>query len=250
LRAGKHVFCEKPMALAVKDCKRMVAAAERADRQLLIGHVLPFVPEYAWACKVIASGKYGALRGGSFRRVISDPAWLRHYWNADVVGGPMLDLHIHDAHLIRMLFGMPVSVSTAGRMRGDLAEFWTTQFQYDNNVAVTATSGTIDQQGRPFGHGFEIHLDRATLVFEFAVMGKEGKYLCEPTILDDRGGARQVSLSDGDSMISFETELKQVVRAIRTGEGSPILGCELARDAVLLCQRQTESLRKGRPVRI
>lgn len=44
LRAGKHVFCEKPMALTLADCRRMVAAAKKAKRQLLIGHVLPFCP--------------------------------------------------------------------------------------------------------------------------------------------------------------------------------------------------------------
>ena len=73
LQAGKHVFCEKPMALAVGDCDRMVAAASEADRNLMIGHVLPFFPEYAWALREIRSGKHGRLLGGSFTRVISDP---------------------------------------------------------------------------------------------------------------------------------------------------------------------------------
>jgi predicted dehydrogenase len=67
-RAGKHVFCEKPMALTPRDCDRMAAAAAKADRLLMVGHVLPFYPEYAWAYKTIQSGKYGQLLGGSFRR--------------------------------------------------------------------------------------------------------------------------------------------------------------------------------------
>ena len=202
LRAGKHVFCEKPMALTLSDCRRMVAAAQKAKRLLLVGHVLPLLPEYAWARKVIASGRYGKLRGGSFRRVISDPAWLKHYWKADVIGGPMLDLHIHDAHFIRLLFVMPLSVSTTGRVRGKLAEYWTSQFRFKKNLAVTASSGTIDQQGRPFDHGFEIQLERATLVFQFAVFGGEGKYLCPPTLLDDRGKAKLATMPVGDTMMN------------------------------------------------
>lgn len=228
----------------------MVDAAGRSKRQLLIGHVLPFFPEYAWALKLVRGGKYGGLLGGSFRRVISDPAWLRHYWKADVIGGPMLDLHIHDAHFIRLLFGMPVAVNTTGRTRKDLAEYWTTQFSFEDDYAVTATSGTISQQGRAFDHGFEIHLERATLIFQFVVMGDEGRYLCEPTLLDSHGKARAATLAGGDPMDAFETELKQVVKAVRSGDGSDILGCDLARDAVTVCQRQTESLLKGRSVRV
>ena len=99
LEAGKHVFCEKPMALNVTDCDRMLAAAEASGRQLLIGHVLPFFPEYAWALRAIESGQHGRLLGGSFARVISNPTWLNNFWVADQVGGPMLDLHVHDAPL-------------------------------------------------------------------------------------------------------------------------------------------------------
>ena len=247
LRKGKHVFCEKPMALKLGDCRRMVAAAQKAKRQLLVGHVLPLLPEYAWARKVIDEGRYGKLLGGSFRRVISDPAWLRNYWKADVVGGPMLDLHIHDAHFIRLLFGMPTHVSTTGRTRGKLAEYWTTQFLFKKNLAVTATSGTINQQGRPFDHGFEIHLEKATLLFQFAVIGDEAKYLCPPTILDDRGKAKLAKMPDGDPMMNaFKAELKAVARSVTTGDKNNVLGGDLARDAIAICQAQTKSLLQGK----
>src|SRR5688500_10111858 len=63
LRAGKHVFVEKPMALTAAECDKMVTAAQKAGRQLLVGHVLPFLPEYDFARRSIASGKYGRLLG-------------------------------------------------------------------------------------------------------------------------------------------------------------------------------------------
>src|SRR3972149_71160 len=47
LKAGKHVFCEKPIALVPADAVRMVKAARTAGKQLMIGQVLPFFPEYA-----------------------------------------------------------------------------------------------------------------------------------------------------------------------------------------------------------
>lgn len=252
LRAGKHVFCEKPMAMTLADCDRMRRAAEKADRQLLIGHVLPYFPEYAWALKEIASGKHGALLGGSFKRVISDPAWLANYWQDDQVGGPMLDLHVHDAHLIRLLFGQPSAVTTHGRSRDGLPAYWNTQFEFagDASPTVMATSGVIDQQGRPFQHGFELHLEKATLVFDFAVIGDSAEYLCPPTILKPSGKAHRPKLSGGDPMEAFEAELKEVVRCLRSDEPSSVLGAELARDAIELCQKQSRSLASGKRVKV
>ncbi|NOY30379.1 MAG: gfo/Idh/MocA family oxidoreductase, partial [Planctomycetes bacterium] len=185
-----------------------------------------------------------------------DPAWLPNFWKEKHTGGPMLDLHIHDAHFIRLLFGMPTAVTTNGRQRGELAEYWNTQFCYNqskNNkpkYAVNATSGTIAQQGRPFTHGFEIQLEKATLAFEFAVVGKEAKYLCPPTLFDNKGKAKTVKLGGGDPMDSFASEIKEVVSCVRQNRESEILNSDLARDAILLCHKQTQSLVRGRSVKV
>jgi predicted dehydrogenase len=251
LEAGKHVICEKPMALRLADCERMVAAATKANRLLMIGHVLPFFPEYDWALRIIRSGSYGDLRGGAFRRIIANPAWLRDFWNPERIGGPMLDLHVHDAHFIRLAFGMPQEVTTTGRMRDGLPEFWHSQFRFANReLVVAATSGTIEQQGRAFTHSYEIHLERATLLFDFAVIGGEGKYLCEPILLDDQGGVQKAELSGGDPVDSFANELREVVHCVRDGKTSEILGAILAQDAMRLCESQAESLRSGATVKV
>lgn len=251
MKSGKHVFSEKPMSLSSSSCKRMLAASKRTGRKLFVGHVLPFFPEYAWALKAVKSGKYGKLLGGSFRRVISDPSWLKHYWSAEQVGGPMLDLHVHDAHFVRLLFGMPAAVVTHGRKRRELAEHWHSHFCYDKaRYTVHATSGAIGQQGRAFDHGFEIHLEQATLAFEFAVIGDEGRYLCAPTIFDKRGGARAVKLKGGDPMDAFVDELKEVLSCLVQNRSSSILDPQLACDAVVLCNKQTQSLQQQRKVKV
>jgi predicted dehydrogenase len=247
LNAGKHVFCEKPMSLKLEECQRMSAAAREADRRLFVGHVLPFFPEYAWALDAVRSGRYGALRGGAFRRVISDPAWLPNYWSAEHVGGPLFDLHVHDAHFIRLLFGMPDEVVSRGRVKNGLPEFWHSHFSFhDNDYLVEATSGTTPQQGRAFNHGFEIHLERATILFEFAVIGGEGAYLCPPTLLDDSGKAERVSLGAGDPMDAFEAELRTVTESVRKNQESDVLGGHLAEDAVRLCQMEADSIAASR----
>jgi len=250
LEAGKHVFCEKPIALNPTDADRMVRAAERAGKLLMIGHVLPFFPEFQFAHRAISSGKYGAPLGGHFKRIISDPTWLTDYYDPKKVGGPMLDLHVHDAHFIRLVFGMPRAVHTVGTMRGAVAERFTTQFLYDPPRMVTAASGVIDQQGRPFTHGFEIYLEKATLLFDYMALPKLGDALTPLTVLTDGGRASRPKLGSADPVDAFVSELKEVVRSVRADEPSPLLAGELARDAVVLCKKQTESLLKNRAVKV
>jgi predicted dehydrogenase len=176
---------------------------------------------------------------------------MQGYWSPDRIGGPMLDLHVHDAHFIRLLFGMPTEVVTSGRMRDGLPEFWHSQFRFANrDLVVAATSGTINQQGLAFTHAFEIHLERATLMFDFAVIGGEGKYLCEPVLLDDQGGVQRAELPGGDPVDAFANELREVVHCVRDGKTSEILGAILAQDAMRLCERQAESLRSGSAVKV
>jgi myo-inositol 2-dehydrogenase/D-chiro-inositol 1-dehydrogenase len=247
--AGKHVFCEKPLALNAADCDALVKAANTAGKQLLVGHVLPFFPEFAEARRVIDSGDYGRLLGGSFKRVISDPLWLSDFYDPERVGGPMVDLHVHDAHLIRLLFGMPNSVDTTGRFRGEVVEYFQTVYRFeDPSLVVSACGGVINQQGRPFTHGFEIHLERATLQFEFAGFADAGEVM-PFKVLTGEGEVLRPELSGGsDPIQGFVAEIEEVLTAVSHNQPSPLLSGELARDAIVLCQQQTDSARQRQPV--
>lgn len=250
LKAGKHVFVEKPMALTAADCNKMVAAAKKAGKQILVGHVLPYFPEYAHARKLIDSGKYGKVIGGSFKRVISDPLWLKDFYDPQQVGGPLVDLHVHDAHFIRLLFGMPTAVVSQGRMRGEVVEYCNTLFQFaDPRLVVNATSGVINQQGRPFTHAYEIHLEKATLHFDFAAF-TDAAELMPLKIVTKTGKVIRPDLGDGDPVRGFEGEIKEVARSIQSGKPSAILSGELARDAIVLCHKQSDSVKRGKLVKI
>src|SRR5437899_12923144 len=107
-------------------------------------------------------------------------------------------------------------------------------------IVVGATSDTLRQQGRAFTNAFEIYLERATLLFDFAVIDDQPVVATPLTVLDDKGKVHRPKLAAGDPLAGFVAELKEVVKSIRTGQPSPILGGDLARDAVLLCQKQTQ----------
>ena len=248
LNAGKHVFCEKPIALAPQDATRMVRAAERAQRQLLIGHVLPFMPEYAFARAAIEGGKYGKLLGGHFKRVISEPLWIPDFFDPKRVGGPVVDLHIHDAHFIRLAVRHASGRFQQRPPASDVVEYIDTQFLFDDRrLAVSATSGVIAQQGRSFTHAFEIYLERATLFFDSAVFAGEPATATPLTLLTADGRVRRPELKPVDA---FAAELREVIQAAKNNRPSEVLSGTLARDALLLCHCETQSARAGRVVRV
>ena len=113
LAHGKHVFCEKPMALTYADCRSMIAAAHQYKRVLMIGHVLRFWPEYLTLKSFVEKRRELAMTA-VFTRRSALPAWGA--WLADPKrsGGAILDLLIHDVDQSLLLFGKPAFVSARG----------------------------------------------------------------------------------------------------------------------------------------
>ena len=70
LYAGKHVLCEKPMAVTLAECESMVAAAERNGRHLMVGHNMRFDPVHRRAKQLLDSGVIGDVI--TFRAVLGN----------------------------------------------------------------------------------------------------------------------------------------------------------------------------------
>src|SRR5437763_1454635 len=156
LRAGKHVLVEKAIALRPEEADALVAAARQAGRLLMVAHVLPFFPEFAYAAEAIRGGRHGRLLGGHFKRVISRPDWSAEIGDASKTGGPAIDLHIHDTHFIGLVCGVPGQVVSTGVVEDNAVAYLTTQYLYGlGGPAITCSSGALAQKGRPFVHGYE-----------------------------------------------------------------------------------------------
>src|SRR5207249_4879788 len=130
LRAGKHVLVEKAIALTPADADAMVRAAAEARRLLMVAHVLPFVPEFAYAAEAIRGGRHGRMLGGHFKRIISRPDWSAEIGDAARTGGPAVDLHIHDTHFIGLVCGVPKRVFSSGTVEHGAVSYLTTQDLY------------------------------------------------------------------------------------------------------------------------
>jgi myo-inositol 2-dehydrogenase / D-chiro-inositol 1-dehydrogenase len=105
-KAGKHIICEKPIALTVADGEAMIAACDKANVQLFIAMVVRFFPQYSAAQKAVSSGQLGNIGVMRFKRVsyqpTGDEAW---FTNEARSGGMLVDLMIHDFDYARWLGG-------------------------------------------------------------------------------------------------------------------------------------------------
>lgn len=242
LQAGKHVLVEKPIALQTEDADGMLDAARRAGKLLMVGQVLPFFPEFAYAAEAVRSQRYGRLQAAHFKRIISRPDWSSAVADPEKTGGPAIDLHIHDTHFIGLVCGVPEKVRATGWVHKGVVEYVATQYLYGaGGPAVSCVSGALAQSGRPFVHGFEIYLERATLMFESGATPL--------TVLHADGSVEQPKLEgDADATAPFTAEMQVAVDGVANGEEPALLSGRLARDALAMCHKECESVKTGRAV--
>ncbi len=245
LKAGKHVLVEKAISLLPEQADAMLAAAKASGKLLMVAHVLPFFPEFAFAAETIRSGKYGKLLGAHFKRIIAKPNWSAEIGDSSKTGGPAIDLHVHDTHFIGLVCGVPRAVFSTGVVEQNGAvSYLTTQYLYGpGGPSVTCSSGALSMPGRPFAHGFEIYLERATLLYD------SGGVALTLLTADGQSEAPQLD-GGGDPISAFAAEIQAAVDSVSSGRESELLSGKLARDALVMCYRECESVKTGREVAI
>ncbi len=242
LAAGKHVLCEKPLALTAAEA---AALADGAASRLMVAHILPFFSEYRLLADAVADGRFGKLLGGHFKRVIGPPDWIPDFYDPTTVGGPLIDLHVHDAHLIRMLIGMPTAAHSVCRMKDGVPKYVETVFRFaDTDVVAGATSGVIDQASRGFTHGYDVQFEKANVQFESAAFG-DGSGASIPLTIAHADGRVERPADDsaaaGDSIAVFVKELDAAAHSITSGQVHPALDAAVAVDAIKICEMQIPS---------
>jgi predicted dehydrogenase len=245
LDAGKHVLVEKAIALDAWSADAMLRAAKRNDRLLMVAHVLPFFPEFAFVADAVKSGHYGKLVGAHFKRVISRPNWSSDIGDASKTGGPAVDLHIHDTHFIGLLAGIPDKVYSSGVVAADgSVEYLTTQYLYgQGGPVVSCSSGAVAMSSRPFVHAFEIYLEKATMEYESGTTPL--------TVFPADGKPKQPRLrGTTDPLAAFALEIRAAVESVGNGNESHFLSGQLARDALVLCHKECQSVRTGKAVAV
>jgi predicted dehydrogenase len=147
-KAGKHVICEKPMAVSVKECQEMIDACKKANVKLFVGYRLHFEPFNREAARVGQKEEFGKVKivESSMGFKIGDPTQWR-LKKSMAGGGAMMDVGIYAIQATRYCTGRePISV-TAQETKTDPVKFkevdetifWQMEFP-DGIVSSSATT--------------------------------------------------------------------------------------------------------------
>ena len=110
--AGKHVFCEKPMATSVEDARTMLDAASQAPVVFQVGHNRRFAPVYATLKKMLAeSGPAHSAHIKMNRGELINPSWVG---DPAITGGFLYETTIHMFDMMRFQFGEVTSIDAVG----------------------------------------------------------------------------------------------------------------------------------------
>ncbi len=237
--AGKHIFCEKPMALSVADCDRMLTATEAAGVHLCIGQVLRYLPVFEHTHRLIAEGRIGrpfAMRISRLGGWGETQSWRQR---RATCGGPLFEINIHELDFMRYILGEPEVVYATGSQ----SVVSTVDFEDTALVTVRFAGG---------GHAV-LHSSIGSAIPDYTavIQGSEGTLAfrngdsVEWKRPDGQGGRLQgEALAVPDAHLR---ELSHLIDAVLDGVPPAISGRD-GRAAVAMAEAAVRSIQTGAPV--
>jgi UDP-N-acetylglucosamine 3-dehydrogenase len=244
--SGRHVFCEKPMAMSSDDAQRMIEACRSAGVHLMIGHCIRFWPEYVALKELVDGGRLGRLLSLNLTRYGAFPIWSSDNWLADekLAGGGAFDMHIHDTDFVLYLLGEPDEVFSRGTMdhRG-VSQIFTTMAYADGTIAHLEGGWNLPPT-TPFKMSFRAIFERGSAIWDggpFTIYPEDG----EPEVpvfeqMSAEGGGNISSLG------GYFHEMDYFLKCLESGR--PVEQCtpESARRSVEVCLSEIHQVKQGR----
>ncbi len=244
--AGKHVLCEKPLALSLADAREMVAACAQAGVVLATNHHLRNAATHRKIRELIRAGAIGKpLFARIFHAVYLPPhlqGWRLH--NPGAGGGVILDITCHDADTLRFLLDAEAVEAAALSQQaalasGDLEDGVMAVLRFDNGVlAQLHDAFTVKHAGT----GLEVH-------------GTEGSIAARDVMTQRPAGDIVLRNASGETAVPVEHE-NLYVRALRAfntavaGQGQPSASGEDGVRSLAVALAVQEASRTGRRVAI
>lgn len=243
--AHKHVLTEKPMALTVEDCDRMIAACAQAGVLLMVGQALRFHSPFDRALQMARAGELGRVLGVDLIRMGTsappNPDRPRT-WRDDesATGGWLLELNVHEVDFLQTLLGIPESVCA---LRSNLLKP-STASGYDllNLLALCP-------EGRQ-GHLLAGEVAQGEGMTRYLVFGEEATLRWDawnPQLTVTRPGDTAAEVVKWEPQYSPMGYQAEGFRAAIRGEAPvPVTGAE-GRAAIATCARIRRSWESGQP---
>lgn len=258
-KAGKHVFCEKPIALSLKEADAMIDATKKAKVKFMVGHVLRFWPEYMKMKELVDAGEIGKIKLIQAERLGGIPTWAWQGWlmKPKMSGGAVVDLHIHDMDTIAWFCGMPKEISAGGFINkakaldevmtmglghkgGVDSCAWASlampeSFGFFMNLRILGEKGTIQ---------FDSRLPKALAVFKYG--GAEPEY---PEVPKVETGVK-VEGGNVSDLGGYFNEIKYFIDCIKENRMPKTVTPQDARNALQLVLASRMSVETGRKIAI
>ncbi|WP_159586094.1 Gfo/Idh/MocA family protein [Chelativorans xinjiangense] len=245
-KAGKHVLCEKPLALASADARTMVEACRAAGVLMGTNHHLRNAGAHRAMREAIKAGRIGRPLAARVFHAVYLPEHLQGWriTRPEAGGGVVLDITVHDADTLRFVLGDdPTQVAavtqSAGMAAGGLEDGVMTAMTFSSGlIAQTHDSFTVKHAGT----GFEVH-------------GTEGSLIARDMMTQKPVGSVLLRTAEGEEELSFDREdlytrsLRKFHAAIR-GEGKPSATGEDGVWSLAIAEAALEAARTGRTVTI
>ncbi|MBK8020123.1 MAG: Gfo/Idh/MocA family oxidoreductase [Chloroflexi bacterium] len=204
-QAGKHVFCEKPLARTAEEAKSMLDAVQKAGVKHMVAFNYRFVPAIVQARRLIESGALGRIfhfRAVYLQEWIIDPNFPK-IWRLDktVAGsGALGDLGAHIIDLGRYLVGEPKSVmgmtktfveerplpDGSGMGKVDVDDAFVALFDFENGAVGTMEASRFCQ-GRKNFNSLEINGEKGTIHFNLERMNELNVFWADDEPKETRG---------------------------------------------------------------
>jgi predicted dehydrogenase len=172
LQNGKHVICEKPLALNSTEAFKMIGTAEGNRRSLFVAQVIRFWPEYRYLYDLVHQGEYGKLLYLNMYRRTAEAAWTWEDWNKDPKkSGGIIDIRIHELDFIHFMLGMPTRLYAQALGSRNIIR---SQYSYTSGAIVSIEHNRILPPSINFEDGFDAVFEGALLRY----CGQKNPKLC------------------------------------------------------------------------
>ena len=227
LRAGKHVLCEKPMALSYGDCREMADFADKVGRELAVGQCLRFDPAYLYLNELVETGKLGELRRITMGRLSFLPRWGGWFTDTKKSGGCIFDFHIHDVDMLRFLLGEPQAVSSLSYLGDNAPQYVNTRFFYDGIIAE-AEASFDESPTAPFDMWYRARFEKGSVVFAGGAV----------TVYPDDGKPYTAEIGNRDRIAA---EISHFADVILRGVKNTVNSARIAAESIRLCELVSKS---------